>query len=49
MADFQRGRWALGCKDMVLARRSLESALKVLPQLLAARIHYARLLLYNGQ
>lgn len=45
VADFQEGRLLLVCGDLLTAKPVLESALRTLPTLLAARIHYARLLL----
>lgn len=49
MANFQEGRLLLLTHSLTEAQHYLESALRVLPTLLAARIHYARLLLHLGR
>ncbi|PWU95187.1 putative RNA polymerase-associated protein CTR9 [Trypanosoma cruzi] len=49
MADYQEGRLCLALGDLSNARLLLESAMQVLPNLLAARIHYARFLLLSGR
>ncbi|RNF12494.1 RNA polymerase-associated protein CTR9 [Trypanosoma conorhini] len=48
-ADYQEGRLCLALGDLSNARLLLESAMQVLPNLLAARIHYARALLLSGR
>lgn len=49
MADFQEGRALLVSGDLAGARPLLESALRTIPTLLAARVHYARLLLHSNK
>lgn len=49
MADCQEGRLLLASGNLTGARPLLESALCAFPTLLAARIHYARLLHYSGK
>ncbi|RNF03346.1 RNA polymerase-associated protein CTR9 [Trypanosoma rangeli] len=48
-ADYQEGRLCLALDDLSNARLLLESAMQVLPNLMAARIHYARALLLSGR
>ncbi|KEG14065.1 RNA polymerase-associated protein CTR9 [Trypanosoma grayi] len=49
MADYQEGRLCVALGDLSNARVLLESSLQVLPNLLAALIHYARVLLLSGR
>ncbi|KPA80678.1 hypothetical protein ABB37_04858 [Leptomonas pyrrhocoris] len=45
--DFHEGRLLLACGEVAAAQPLLESAVRANPNLLAARIHYARLLLFT--
>ncbi|CCW59743.1 unnamed protein product [Phytomonas sp. EM1] len=47
LADFQEGRLLLASGDLSGAQPLLESALRTFPKLLAARVHYARLLVLS--
>lgn len=49
LADFHEGRLLLAVGDVAAAQPLLEAAVRANPNLLAARIHYARLLLYTGR
>lgn len=47
LVDFHEGRLLLACGDVEAAQPLLEAAVRANPNLLAARIHYARLLLHT--
>ncbi|KPI87708.1 hypothetical protein ABL78_3181 [Leptomonas seymouri] len=47
LVDFHEGRLLLACGEVSAAQPLLESAVRANPNLLAARIHYARLLLFT--
>lgn len=47
LVDFHEGRLLLACGDLAAAQPLLESAVRAKPNLLAARIHYARLLMHS--
>ncbi|KAH8605814.1 putative Tetratricopeptide repeat [Trypanosoma vivax] len=49
IADYQEGRLNMALGNFSKARVLLDAALQTLPNLLAARIHYARLLLLSGK
>ncbi|KAG5490299.1 hypothetical protein JKF63_00419 [Porcisia hertigi] len=49
LVDFHEGRLLLACGDVEAAQPLLESAVRANPNLLAARIHYARLLLHGNR
>ncbi|KAG5473908.1 hypothetical protein LSCM1_04543 [Leishmania martiniquensis] len=49
LVDFHEGRLLLACGDVAAAQPLLESAVRANPNLLAARIHYARLLMYTNR
>ncbi|KAK7200237.1 RNA polymerase-associated protein CTR9 [Novymonas esmeraldas] len=49
LVDFHEGRLLLACGDVAAAQPLLESVVRTNPKLLAARIHYARLLMYSNQ
>lgn len=49
LADFQEGRLLFACGDVAAAQTLLEAAVRSSPNLLAARIHYARLLLHTNR
>lgn len=49
IADYQEGRLLLALGDFTRARVLLESSMQVLPNCLAARVHYARLLFLLGR
>jgi RNA polymerase-associated protein CTR9 len=47
LVDFHEGRLLLACGEVAAAQPLLESAVRANPNLVAARIHYARLLLFT--
>lgn len=49
LADYQEGRLLLVSGDLAGAQPLLEAALRTFPTLMAARIHYARLLHHSGK
>ncbi|ORC93433.1 RNA polymerase-associated protein CTR9 [Trypanosoma theileri] len=49
IADYQEGRLCIALGDLSNARVLLESSMQVNPNLMAARIHYARVLLLSGR
>ncbi|KAH9599108.1 hypothetical protein LSM04_007343 [Trypanosoma melophagium] len=49
IADYQEGRLCIALGDLSNARVLLESSMQVHPNLMAARIHYARVLLLSGR